>query len=117
MIHAKCLEVTRVRKLRLRFDYLQQSEVVPMDPHLVDLLTRSAEAVQGKAPQIISGAGHDAVAMSEICPVGMLFVRCRQGLSHHPDEYVKPEDIRAALEVFVDAVARLAEEGFGDVVA
>lgn len=114
-IHAQCLEATRLRKLRVRFDYLQQSDAVPMNPHLVDLLTRSAVAVQGKAPQIISGAGHDAVAMSTVCPVGMLFVRCRQGLSHHPDEYVKPEDIRTALEVFVDAVTRLAEEGVGNV--
>jgi allantoate deiminase len=114
-IHAQCLEVARVRRLRLRWDYLQQSSAVPMDQRYVDLFTKSAEAVQGKVPQIISGAGHDGVALSEVCPVGMLFVRCRQGLSHHPDEYVRPEDIRTALTVFVDAVVRLAKEGVTNV--
>ena len=40
-----------------------------------------------------SGAGHDAMAMQRICPVGMLFLRCEGGLSHHPDEAVTVEDV------------------------
>jgi allantoate deiminase len=110
-IHAQCLEVARIRRVRIRWDYMQQTEAVPMDARFISLLSDSARAVQGKAPRIVSGAGHDGVAMSEVCPVGMLFVRCRQGLSHHPDEYVTPEDIRTALTVFTDAIMRLSTEG------
>jgi allantoate deiminase len=44
-----------------------------------------------------SGAGHDGVMLSRVCPVAMLFVRCRDGLSHHPDEFVDLSDITAAL--------------------
>ena len=65
-------------------------------------------AVQGKSPSIPSGAGHDAVILSSLTPVAMLFVRCRDGLSHHPDEYVHPRDLRVALGIVVDFLGRLA---------
>ena len=51
-----------------------------------------------------SGAGHDAVAMSALGPVAMLFVRCKGGVSHHPDESVKAGDVTQALAVLVDFV-------------
>ncbi len=47
-----------------------------------------------------SGAGHDAMVMAERCPVAMLFVRCRGGLSHHPDESVSAADVAVALRVY-----------------
>jgi allantoate deiminase len=56
-----------------------------------------------------SGAGHDGVALAELCPVAMLFVRCRDGVSHHPDEFASEPDIAVALEVLVDAIERLAQ--------
>ena len=52
-------------------------------------------------PVIASGAGHDALAMSEITPIGMLFVRCRDGISHSPLEFVKDKDVTiASLSLF-----------------
>jgi allantoate deiminase len=45
---------------------------------------------------MVSGAGHDALAISDIANFGMMFVRCRGGISHSPLEYVKPEDTAAA---------------------
>ena len=48
------------------------------------------------------GAGHDAVSMAEITEVALLIVRCREGLSHHPEEYASPEDIALAVEVLTD---------------
>ena len=49
--------------------------------------------------ELTSGAGHDAVAIADLCPVAMLFVRCEKGISHHPSEAVKIDDIGKALEV------------------
>ena len=46
-----------------------------------------------------SGAGHDAVAMSAIAPVAMLFVRCAGGISHHPAEAVAADDVAVAIDV------------------
>jgi acetylornithine deacetylase/succinyl-diaminopimelate desuccinylase-like protein len=47
-------------------------------------------------PVLLSGAGHDAMAMAEVAPVGMVFVRCRDGVSHNPAEYAAPEDVARA---------------------
>jgi hypothetical protein len=57
-------------------------------------------------PVMTSGAGHDALAMAEIVPVAMLFVRCRAGLSHSPEEFVAPEDVVAATRVLFQLVLR-----------
>ncbi|MGL4444994.1 MAG: M20/M25/M40 family metallo-hydrolase, partial [Alsobacter sp.] len=51
-----------------------------------------------------SGAGHDAMAMAPLCPIGMLFVRCRGGVSHNPAEDATADDIAVAIAVLVDAV-------------
>ena len=56
---------------------------------------------------LASGAGHDAMAMAALCPVGMLFVRCAGGISHHPDESVSVEDVAAALEVMMTVLRTL----------
>jgi len=56
----------------------------------------------------VSGAGHDGVVVSALAPIAMLFVRCRKGLSHHPDEFAAPADLEAALRVTVAFIAGLA---------
>ena len=57
-----------------------------------------------------SGAGHDAVVMSERFRTAMLFVRCAGGVSHHPDEMVSEDDIAVALDVLWRFVLELADE-------
>lgn len=47
-------------------------------------------------PVMVSGAGHDAMAIAEVAPMAMLFVRCRGGISHNPAEYASPADVAAA---------------------
>ena len=60
-----------------------------------------------------SGAGHDAVALSDLTPVAMLFVRCAGGISHHPDESVDAADVAVALDVLDGFLRRLAERVSG----
>jgi len=64
--------------------------------------------IQGSGPRLTSGAGHDAIAVAECWPVGMLFVRCRRGISHHPDESVTEEDVVIALRAYFDTALTLA---------
>ena len=47
--------------------------------------------------------------MAQIAPSCMLFVRCRDGVSHHPDEFVEPEDVCVALQVMVNSLIRISE--------
>jgi len=54
--------------------------------------------------ELVSGAGHDAVVLSRICPAAMLFVRCAEGISHDPRESVSEEDVAVALDVLERAV-------------
>ncbi|MEC7970424.1 MAG: allantoate amidohydrolase [Pseudomonadota bacterium] len=51
-----------------------------------------------------SGAGHDAMAMENITPLGMLFVRCKDGISHHPAESIMVQDVEVAMEVLMTAI-------------
>lgn len=59
-------------------------------------VSRTPWGLQEDVPVLMSGAGHDAMAMSHLTRVGMLFVRCRGGVSHSPDEHVMADDIWAA---------------------
>lgn len=59
-------------------------------------LKRIEGDIQEEVPVLMSGAGHDAMAMSRMTKVGMLFVRCRGGISHSPEEHVLDDDVLAA---------------------
>ena len=56
-----------------------------------------------------SGAGHDAMHMTKICPTTMLFVPCRAGISHNPAEYASNEDICRGIEVLAEVLHREAK--------
>jgi allantoate deiminase len=74
------------------------------------LLHRSIREAGYEALSLVSGAGHDAVPVSAIAPVAMLFVRCFKGISHNPLEGVEQEDIAAAISVadnFIDQLAAI----------
>jgi allantoate deiminase len=79
----------------------------PCDPALQDGFA-GAIAVLGAEPlRLASGAGHDGTAMAKVCPIGMLFVRCRGGISHNPAEYAGPADMGLAIGALIKFI-----EGF-----
>ena len=107
-LRAAAARITRRRKLTFMWTTTQDNAAVTCSPPLAKALTASVRAVQGRSHLLPSGAGHDAVVMSALAPVAMLFVRSRSGLSHHPDEYTSPADLGVALDVVVDLLERLA---------
>jgi len=78
------------------------------DPALQAALTRAVVQVQGRSLSLPSGAGHDAIAIAERWPVGMLFVRCDRGISHHPAESVTVSDVAQAVQAYVQVVNEVA---------
>jgi N-carbamoyl-L-amino-acid hydrolase len=60
--------------------------------------------------ELVSGAFHDALFVANVCPVGMVFVRCRDGISHNPGEYASPADVTAGARVLMSALLELAAE-------
>ncbi|MCX8475741.1 MAG: allantoate amidohydrolase [Sphingomonas sp.] len=82
----------------------------PCDEGLSALLS-DAIAAQGIAPfRLVSGAGHDAMIMAALCPTAMLFIRCRDGISHNPAEHVDSADAEIALQVMLGFLDRLGEQ-------
>jgi allantoate deiminase len=94
--------IARGRCLDFTWEILQATTARKCDPALSRRLLGVVERVTGSTRLLPSGAGHDAGILAPMFPVAMLFVRCREGLSHHPDEFVSLEDIRVALEVTVE---------------
>lgn len=90
------------RHLSVRIESPLVASSIPCSPRLTEALATVVEKFQPSCPRLVSGAGHDAVALAEVTDVAMLFVRCRDGLSHHPDEYAAPGDIALAVEVLTD---------------
>ncbi|MEC3860648.1 M20 family metallo-hydrolase [Mesobacterium sp. TK19101] len=85
-----------------------QQPAVPADAMLVDALDQACQSVCPTVPRLPSGATHDASAMADLCPMAMLFVRCRGGLSHRPEEYASPEDMAAAVSATAAFLSALA---------
>ena len=73
-----------------------EQPAVICDPVLSGCLVDASER---DLPRLPSGATHDASAMADLCPIAMLFVRCRHGVSHRPDEFASAEDMSAAVNL------------------
>src|SRR5882762_9506671 len=89
------------RKLALQIDVTHENRTVPCAPWLK---RQVSEAIAGEGYRVFelpSGAGHDGMAMIDIADVAMVFVRCRGGVSHHPDEHVDKADVDAGARVLL----------------
>jgi allantoate deiminase len=93
--------VARRRKLALQLDVTHENRTVPCAPWLRQQLAQAVMAEGFRVFELPSGAGHDGMAMIDIADVGMLFVRCRGGVSHHPDEHVEVADADAGARVLL----------------
>jgi allantoate deiminase len=101
-------DVAARRGVEAGVDVVHDERSVVCDPALGERMRRAARSIGLDPPSLPSGAGHDAVVLSDHVPVAMLFVRCAGGISHNPAESVATEDVAAALAVLT-AVVRCAE--------
>ena len=104
---AACDQVAARRGLRITKEVLNADAPAVCSPMVVESLERAC----GAQPfdRMVSRAYHDSLFMSRIAPTAMLFIPCRAGVSHRPDEYASPEDIARGVEVLAKALAHLAE--------
>jgi allantoate deiminase len=86
------------RGVRVSVAKAHEANAFVCDPNIVAGLKTAVEAV-GVPPRLLpSGAGHDTMAMGKLCPAGMLFVRCKGGVSHNPLESITVEDCAIGLK-------------------
>jgi allantoate deiminase len=101
------------RKLALQLDVTHENRSVPCAPWLKAQVAEAIAAEGLRVFELPSGAGHDGMAMIDIADVGMIFVRCRGGISHHPDEHVEPADADAGARVLLRLVENFRAGGAG----
>ena len=82
----------------------------PFHPDCIAAVRRAAEHLQFPHMDMISGAGHDAKYLAQVCPSAMIFIPCKDGISHNEIEDATPEDVSAGCEVLLQAILEKAEE-------
>ena len=92
------------RKVAVEIQPFYDSPAAPASPAIMQGLASAIEARQMEARFLPSGAGHDAMVMGALCPMGMMFVRCKDGISHNPAESMTEEDAGLAIAILLDFV-------------
>ena len=95
------------RGLGFRLDKTHALPPSPCNEAFRGMLSRAVEAVGVPARDIVSGAGHDAMIFSPIIPSAMLFIRCKDGISHNPLESVEPADADLACRALLHVIDQL----------
>ncbi|KAI1335044.1 putative N-carbamoyl-L-amino acid hydrolase [Xylariaceae sp. FL0016] len=98
-------EISEEAGLSVDVDRFWTSPALHFDPTMVNCVRESARSI-GCEMELVSGAGHDSVYTSYKAPTAMIFVRCRDGVSHHPAEYSRPEDCVAGAQTLLGAYLR-----------
>ena len=98
------------RDLALTWQEIHTASSVSCSSKWQRALEQSIANCDLEALSLPSGAGHDAMAMEDVTPLGMLFVRCKDGISHHPSESIMVQDVEVAMEVLMNAVIDYALE-------
>src|SRR5207253_1400759 len=96
------------RRVPIRTEVLNADAPANCAPAVIEALSESCEKHHFKFVPIVSRAYHDSLFVSRIAPTAMLFIPCRNGYSHRPDEYAAPEDIARGALVLAGALAKLS---------
>ncbi|MBM9402560.1 Zn-dependent hydrolase [Gluconacetobacter azotocaptans] len=104
-IRAACADAARSSHTALaRFAIQSDTHPTPCDPALVALVAAAAREQGFTARHMVSGAGHDAAFVARLAPMAMIFVPCRDGRSHDPEEWCAPEDAARGTMVLAEAM-------------
>ena len=106
--------IARRRKLVLQIDVTHENRTVPCAPWLKAQVAEAVAAEGYPVFELPSGAGHDGMAMIDIADIAMLFVRCRGGISHHPDEHVDTADADAGARVLLRLIENFRPRATGN---
>jgi N-carbamoyl-L-amino-acid hydrolase len=103
-----CAEIAARRGVGVTTEWINRDAPAVCDSRIVSTLENACGAYALEFDLMVSRAYHDSLFLSRICPTGMIFVPCRDGVSHRPDEYASPEWIAQGALVLAEALANLA---------
>jgi N-carbamoyl-L-amino-acid hydrolase len=101
-------EICRRRGVTLRVERLNVDSPAVCDPSLVETVATVCKQLEMSHRKMISRAYHDTLFMAQICPSTMIFIPCRDGVSHRPDEFSSPEQIEIGVTVLSHILAVLS---------
>jgi ureidoglycolate amidohydrolase len=98
------------RNVAITEDLVNADTPAQSSPHILQLLEETCAEAGIPYKKMVSRAYHDSLFMARIAPIAMIFIPCRNGVSHRPDEYAEPADIVRGTQVLAAALAKLASE-------
>jgi ureidoglycolate amidohydrolase len=107
-IAATCDSISAKRQVSIHSEVLNADAPADCAPAIIEALSQSCRKHGLNFVPMVSRAYHDSLFMARIAPVAMLFIPCRNGYSHRPDEYASPEDIVRGTLVLAETLAALA---------
>jgi len=109
-IKRQMTQICESRNIGFSWELIQENKAVECDSELRKVLADSVLETGNELMELYSGAGHDAVAISDVAPISMMFVRCFEGISHNPKEDVELKDIAAGLNVAQTYIKNLIQK-------
>ncbi len=107
-LETACAEVAARRGVRVTIEVVNRDAPATCDPAIVETAAEVCRANDIPCDLMVSRAYHDSLFMARICPTSMIFIPCRNGVSHRPDEYSSPDAIATGTRVLAETLARLA---------
>jgi len=108
-IEAACDSISTQRQVTIQSELLNADAPADCAPAIIEALSQSCHKHELKFVPMVSRAYHDSLFMARIAPAAMLFIPCRNGYSHRPDEYAVPEDIVRGTLVLAETLAALSK--------
>ena len=109
-IRMRLADIASERNLAVELVVASDTPAVDCDPKLIAAIDAASQTIQGRSIHLVSGAGHDAIALGRLCPVGMIFVRCKGGVSHNPAESITEADAGAGFAILTRTALSLIEQ-------
>jgi N-carbamoyl-L-amino-acid hydrolase len=106
--HADIREIERRRGVHVGEELINADDPAHSDPRIIAALEAACQAENATFERMVSRAYHDTNFIAPIAPVAMLFIPCRNGVSHRPDEYAAPEAIVLGARVLARTLAKLS---------
>ena len=108
VLRAACIKTAARRSVTIDTELVNADPPVACDPAILAAMEAAAREAGKSYKKMVSRAYHDSLFMASVAPVAMLFIPCRGGISHRPDEYASPEWIGAGVHVLARTLASLA---------
>ncbi len=110
-LNKACADVAAIRGVKVSIEVVNCDAPATCDPHIVESAAAACKAEGIAFDHMVSRAYHDSLFMARICPTSMIFIPCRNGVSHRPDEYASPGDLARGVKILAKTLAQLASEG------